>query len=258
MFSSTYKKNSVNGILHVRKRMNIWFWRLTYSPHHFRVQILSIVMLQASIYDSGREGEGGGGNSYSFLHRGILPGSEILIFITFSIPLSHLTFRELCTFSEWIHTPTRRSKAMQMNVLQNGWFILAEQNFSRALSTLLPPGTAAYGHGGLASTQVLEYSKLRVDPYYSMWIRSKIQLYSYISVTSPSCEMGHNRVVLKFISIAQIIMSAIFLALGMADRYEARYIYTSYLFMPCWIAALVSTLRCKVHALVPCSVLSWS
>lgn len=39
--------------------MNIWFWRLAYSPHHFRIQILSIVMLQASIYDSGREGEVG-------------------------------------------------------------------------------------------------------------------------------------------------------------------------------------------------------
>lgn len=60
--------------------------------------------------------------------------------------------------------------------------------------------------------------------------------------------MGYNARVLKFISIAQIIMSAIFLLLGMADRYEARLIYTSYLFTPCWIAALVSTLRCKLWA----------
>ena len=57
--------------------------------------------------------------------------------------------------------------------------------------------------------------------------------------------MGSNRRLLNVISIVQIIMSAIFLALGMADRYEARYIYTSYLFTPCWIAALVSTLKCK-------------
>ena len=68
----------------------------------------------------------------------------------------------------------------------------------------------------------------------------KIQL--YISFNHLNCEMGHNRRLLKVTSIAQIIMSAIFLALGMADRYEARFIYTSYLFMPCWIAALVSTL----------------
>ena len=136
-----------------------------------------------------------------------------------------------------------------------GWFIL-EQNFSRALSTLLPPEQRFIGMDDWWSRKYSKYSKLRVDPYYSIWIRSKIQLYSYISFTSPSCEMRHNRRVLKFISIAQIIMSAIFLALGMADRYEARFINTSYLFMPCWIAALVSTLRCKVHALVLCSVLS--
>ena len=71
--------------------------------------------------------------------------------------------------------------------------------------------------------------------------------------------MGHNKQLLKVISIAQIIMSAIFLALGMADRYEARLIYTSYVFAPCWIAALVSILiRCKNRALnnVPRSVLS--
>ena len=86
--------------------------------------------------------------------------------------------------------------------------------------------------------------RIRVDPHYSMRIRLKIQFCCDISFTPPSCEMGHNRQVLKFISIAQIIMSAIFLALGMADRYEARFMYTSYLFIPCWIAALVSTLRC--------------
>lgn len=34
-------------------------------------------------------------------------------------------------------------------------------------------------------------------------------------------------------------MSAIFLALGMVDRYEVRFVYTSCLFAPCWIAALV-------------------
>lgn len=51
--------------------MNIWFWRLTYSPHHFRVQILSIVMLQASIYDSGREGEGGGGEIAIVFYIGV-------------------------------------------------------------------------------------------------------------------------------------------------------------------------------------------
>lgn len=117
-----------------------------------------------------------------------------------------------------------------------------------SLSLPSVPGTAACGRGGLVTRN---HAKL-VEPH----IHLKIQLYSYISFTSPSCEMGHNRRVLKIISIAQIIMSAIFLALGMADRYEARFIYTSFLFTPCWIAALVSTLGCEVRTLVLRSVLS--
>ena len=68
--------------------------------------------------------------------------------------------------------------------------------------------------------------------------------------------MEHNKQLLRVISIAQIIMSTIFFVLGMADRYEVPFIYTSYLFAPCWIAALVSTLRCGVRALVPRSALS--
>ncbi|XP_068750106.1 uncharacterized protein [Montipora capricornis] len=51
--------------------------------------------------------------------------------------------------------------------------------------------------------------------------------------------MGHNRRFFKVISFVQVVMSAIFLALGMVDRYEVRFVYTSYLFAPCWIAALV-------------------
>jgi len=54
--------------------------------------------------------------------------------------------------------------------------------------------------------------------------------------------MGHDRRFLKVISIVQVVMGAIFLALGIVDRYEVRFIYTSFLFAPCWIAALVSTL----------------
>ena len=53
--------------------------------------------------------------------------------------------------------------------------------------------------------------------------------------------MGHDRRFLKVISIVQVVMGAIFLALGIVDRYEVRFIYTSYLFASCWIAALVST-----------------
>ena len=62
----------------------------------------------------------------------------------------------------------------------------------------------------------------------------------FLSVTSPNCKMGHNRRFFKVISIFQVVMSAIFLALGMVDRYEVRIVYTSCLFAPCWIAALVS------------------
>ncbi|XP_068681240.1 uncharacterized protein [Montipora foliosa] len=51
--------------------------------------------------------------------------------------------------------------------------------------------------------------------------------------------MRHNRRFFKVISIVQVVMSAIFLALGMVDRYAVRFVYTSYLFAPCWIAALV-------------------
>ncbi|XP_068681234.1 uncharacterized protein [Montipora foliosa] len=51
--------------------------------------------------------------------------------------------------------------------------------------------------------------------------------------------MGHNRRFFKVISIVQVVMSAIFLVLGMVDRYEVRFVYTSYVFAPCWIAALV-------------------
>ncbi|XP_068681238.1 uncharacterized protein [Montipora foliosa] len=51
--------------------------------------------------------------------------------------------------------------------------------------------------------------------------------------------MGHNRRFFKVISFVQVVMSAIFLALGMVDRYEVRFVYTSYVFAPCWIAALV-------------------
>ncbi|XP_068681236.1 uncharacterized protein [Montipora foliosa] len=52
--------------------------------------------------------------------------------------------------------------------------------------------------------------------------------------------MGHNRRFFKVISIVQVVMSAIFLVLGMVDRYEVRFVYTSYVFAPCWIAALIN------------------
>ncbi|XP_068750107.1 uncharacterized protein [Montipora capricornis] len=54
--------------------------------------------------------------------------------------------------------------------------------------------------------------------------------------------MGHKRRFFKVIWIVQVVMSAIFLVLGMVARYEVRFVtfvYTSYVFAPCWIAALV-------------------
>ena len=79
----------------------------------------------------------------------------------------------------------------------------------------------------------------RLIPFDLNWI-SKFSS-RFHSITLPNCEMGHNRRFLKVISIVQIVMSAIFLALGITDRYEVRIIFSSYLFTPCWIAALVST-----------------
>ncbi|XP_078384013.1 uncharacterized protein LOC144666446 isoform X2 [Oculina patagonica] len=51
--------------------------------------------------------------------------------------------------------------------------------------------------------------------------------------------MAFNRPLLKVISIVQIVMTAVFFVLGMVDRFEARFINTSFLFTPCWISALV-------------------
>ena len=157
----------------------------------------------------------------------------------------------ISTFSVWTHTPTRESEAIQMNVPQNVWLV-SEQNFSVPYTYSYPrnSGLWAWKTGHHAITRSKLFHRCICEFIYSSR--------ASISFTSPSCEMGYNRKVLKLISITQITMSAIFLALGMADRYEARFIYTSYLFTPCWIAALISTLRCKVRAVVPRSVLSYA
>ncbi|XP_078384010.1 uncharacterized protein LOC144666445 isoform X2 [Oculina patagonica] len=51
--------------------------------------------------------------------------------------------------------------------------------------------------------------------------------------------MAHNRLLLKVISIVQFVMATFLFTLGMLDGLEIRFIYSSSLFMPCWIAALV-------------------
>ncbi|XP_078384003.1 uncharacterized protein LOC144666438 [Oculina patagonica] len=51
--------------------------------------------------------------------------------------------------------------------------------------------------------------------------------------------MVYNKRDLKVISIIQIVMTVIFFAIGMVDRFEVRYMQSSFLFAPCWIAALV-------------------
>ncbi|XP_078384014.1 uncharacterized protein LOC144666447 [Oculina patagonica] len=48
-----------------------------------------------------------------------------------------------------------------------------------------------------------------------------------------------NRRDLKVISIIQILMTVIFFVLGMVDRFQVHFMYTSFLFAPCWTAALV-------------------
>ncbi|XP_022800035.1 uncharacterized protein LOC111337910 isoform X1 [Stylophora pistillata] len=51
--------------------------------------------------------------------------------------------------------------------------------------------------------------------------------------------MAFSRRELKIISIIQLVMAVFFSAFGIADYFEVRYVNLSFLFMPCWIAALV-------------------
>lgn len=66
--------------------------------------------------------------------------------------------------------------------------------------------------------------------------------------------MAYNRLVLKLISIAHLVMTSFFFTLGMLDGLEIGFIYSSLLFMPCWIAALVS--KCKILSLEHRSMLN--
>ena len=54
--------------------------------------------------------------------------------------------------------------------------------------------------------------------------------------------MAYNSRDLKVVSIVQLVMTAIFLILGLVDRFQVRYLYTSFLMSPCWTAAIVSRL----------------
>ena len=54
--------------------------------------------------------------------------------------------------------------------------------------------------------------------------------------------MALSRLELKIISIIQLVMSIFLYALGIVDHFKVRYTYLSHLLMPCWIAALVTTL----------------
>ncbi|XP_022800034.1 uncharacterized protein LOC111337909 [Stylophora pistillata] len=51
--------------------------------------------------------------------------------------------------------------------------------------------------------------------------------------------MAFSRRELKIISIIQLAMAVIFFAFGIVDYFEVRYVHISFLFMACWIAALV-------------------
>ena len=52
--------------------------------------------------------------------------------------------------------------------------------------------------------------------------------------------MVYSRQDLKVVSIIQLVMTAIFFILGLVDRFEVRFLYSSFLLSPCWTAALVS------------------
>ncbi|XP_068682924.1 uncharacterized protein [Montipora foliosa] len=51
--------------------------------------------------------------------------------------------------------------------------------------------------------------------------------------------MAYNSQDLKVVSIFQLVMTAVFLILGLVDRFEVRYLYTSFLMAPFWTAAIV-------------------
>ncbi|XP_068681239.1 uncharacterized protein [Montipora foliosa] len=51
--------------------------------------------------------------------------------------------------------------------------------------------------------------------------------------------MAYNSQDLKVVSIFQLVMTAVFLILGLVDRFQVRYFYTSFLMSPCWTAAIV-------------------
>ena len=53
------------------------------------------------------------------------------------------------------------------------------------------------------------------------------------------------------LSVVQIIMSAVFLTLGLVDGLKIRYGSASLLYKPCWLAALVSGQRTWVQAMSP-------
>ncbi|XP_068750109.1 uncharacterized protein [Montipora capricornis] len=51
--------------------------------------------------------------------------------------------------------------------------------------------------------------------------------------------MAHNSQDLKVVSIFQLVMTAVFLILGLVDRFQVRYLHTSFLMAPFWTAAIV-------------------
>ncbi|XP_068750102.1 uncharacterized protein [Montipora capricornis] len=51
--------------------------------------------------------------------------------------------------------------------------------------------------------------------------------------------MAYNSQDLKVVSIFQLVMTAVFLILGLVDRLQVRYFYTSFLMSSCWTAAIV-------------------
>ncbi|XP_068681227.1 uncharacterized protein [Montipora foliosa] len=65
--------------------------------------------------------------------------------------------------------------------------------------------------------------------------------------------MAYNSQDLKVVSIFQLVMTAVFLILGLVDRFEVRYLYTSFLMAPFWTAAIIYALK---SVSVACAVMS--
>lgn len=142
--------------------MKLWFRRLVYSRHihhHFRMQILSIVMLLVSVYASRGRGK----------KSGITIVFDIGVYyhaLKFWFFLHSLYHFHICPFenyvrsrSEYIPLPEGRGQSRWMSC--KIWMIHFGTKLLQSLVHPPTPGTAAYRHGWLVITKILEILEIK-------------------------------------------------------------------------------------------------